>query len=202
MLLASWNVMRGTGAGPADVAALIAARSPDLVLLQEAGPAFLSLPALSGGGYAALPFEGRADGLGAWSPRGTPAFDSLPLPAGTAGRDARPRRAMVVRCAGWEAANVHLSHGQRLNRRQLAAVADAMRGPGAIVGDMNMAGPSLLPGWRDVGPWTPTHLLWGAVPLRLDRCLARGMHGGTASALPRGRSDHRPILVRLRPCAA
>jgi endonuclease/exonuclease/phosphatase family metal-dependent hydrolase len=35
------------------------------------------------------------------------------------------------------------------------------------------------------------------VPLRIDRCLVRGLSCGETSVLPRGVSDHRPIVVHL-----
>jgi endonuclease/exonuclease/phosphatase (EEP) superfamily protein YafD len=35
------------------------------------------------------------------------------------------------------------------------------------------------------------------VPLRIDRCLVRGLDCLSAHALPRASSDHRPIVVRL-----
>ena len=35
------------------------------------------------------------------------------------------------------------------------------------------------------------------VPLRIDRCMVRGLICSGARVLPRERSDHRPIVVRL-----
>jgi endonuclease/exonuclease/phosphatase (EEP) superfamily protein YafD len=37
------------------------------------------------------------------------------------------------------------------------------------------------------------------VPLRIDRCLVRGLACVEAYVLPRGASDHCPIVVRLVP---
>ena len=37
------------------------------------------------------------------------------------------------------------------------------------------------------------------LPLRLDRCVVRGLHCSDATVLPRGLSDHRPIMMRLAP---
>ena len=67
----------------------------------------------------------------------------------------------------------------------------------AVVGDYNLVGPALLPGFRDVGPREPTHIAGDVVPLRIDRCLVRGVRCLEASALLREASDHRPIVVRL-----
>jgi endonuclease/exonuclease/phosphatase (EEP) superfamily protein YafD len=66
-----------------------------------------------------------------------------------------------------------------------------------VLGDYNLLGPALLPGFRDVGPREPTHVAADVVPVRLDRCLVRGVACMRAEALSREASDHRPILVRL-----
>ena len=95
-------------------------------------------------------------------------------------------------------ANVHLSHGQLLNRRQLARIAAALRGkPSAIIGDYNIVGPVILPGFPDVGPRELTHFASNVVPFRLDRCLVHGLACRTADALAFGPSDHRPIRLEL-----
>ncbi len=57
--------------------------------------------------------------------------------------------------------------------------------------------PDFLPGFRDVGPREPTHFAADVVPLRIDRCLLRGVACLEARALLRDASDHRPIVVRL-----
>jgi hypothetical protein len=54
-----------------------------------------------------------------------------------------------------------------------------------------------LPGFRDVGPREPTHVAGDVVPLRIDRCLLRGVARLEARALFREASDHRPIVVSL-----
>jgi endonuclease/exonuclease/phosphatase family metal-dependent hydrolase len=96
-------------------------------------------------------------------------------------------------------ANVHLSHGQLLNRRQLARIAAALQGkPSAIIGDYNAVGPIFLPGFADVGPREPTHLSGNVMPVRLDRCLAHRLVCSMADALDFGPSDHRPIRLELR----
>jgi hypothetical protein len=96
-------------------------------------------------------------------------------------------------------ANVHLSHGQLLNRLQLMHIASLLHGPTAIIGDFNAVGPTLLPGFRDVGPREPTHVANNILRFRLDRCLVRGLHCGRAKALDRGPSDHCPIVLELAP---
>ena len=70
-----------------------------------------------------------------------------------------------------------------------------------VLGDFNLVGPVLLPGFRDVGPRNPTHRMADTVPLRLDRCLVRGVQCLEAVRLPRSRSDHHPIMVRLTAAA-
>ena len=93
--------------------------------------------------------------------------------------------------------NVHLSHGQILNRRQLAAIARNIPGPLAIVGDFNLFGPVKIRGLTDVGPKYSTHLARNVVPLRLDRCLARDLVCVRSRVLEKGRSDHRPIMLEF-----
>ena len=112
-------------------------------------------------------------------------------------RGIRRRCAQVLDWRGLAIANVHLDHGQRANRRQLRALLAAEPALDLICGDFNMIGRDGLAGFRDLGPRVPTHLAWGVLPLRLDRCLARCHRVAARRALPRGRSDHRPILVDL-----
>ncbi len=96
-------------------------------------------------------------------------------------------------------ANVHLSHGQLLNRRQLARIAAALQGkPSAIIGDYNAVGPVIVPGFADIGPREPTHLSGNVMPVRLDRCLAHRLVCSTVATLDFGPSDHRPIRLELR----
>jgi endonuclease/exonuclease/phosphatase family metal-dependent hydrolase len=95
-------------------------------------------------------------------------------------------------------ANVHLSHGQMLNRRQLRRIAAALPARAAILGDCNMLGPPLLPGFEDVGLRQATHKMSGMLPLRLDRCFVRGLLCENAAILENGASDHRPLMVVLR----
>lgn len=94
-------------------------------------------------------------------------------------------------------ANVHLSHGQLLNRWQLLHIALDIQGPAAIIGDYNAVGPIKLPGFKDIGPRQPTHSPSNIISLRLDRCMARGMRCSYAQVLARGPSDHHPIKLDL-----
>ena len=94
-------------------------------------------------------------------------------------------------------ANVHLSHGQVLNRLQLTHIARALEGPAAVIGDYNAWGPTVLHGFRDVGPREATHVQQNLLHFRLDRCLVRGLSCASARALKKGKSDHRPIMLEL-----
>ncbi len=194
MKIISWNLLRTVGATPADVIDLVRREQPDLLLLQEVTRPFDGLCEVLGGSYAWEPQPGRVHGLAMWSavPWGeTPVFSAL-----------RPgawfeRICQIVTLGEFGVANVHLSHGQRLNRRQLREIAERLPPRAAVLGDFNLVGPALLPGFRDVGPRWPTHRMGDIVPLRIDRCLVRGLHCEQARVLPRQTSDHRPISVSL-----
>jgi hypothetical protein len=84
--------------------------------------------------------------------------------------------------------NVHLTHGQLLLRRQLRHIADGVVGRVAIVGDTNAVGSTSLAGFQDIGPRKRTHLTKGIVPVRIDRCLARGIACSCAAVPDRGRA--------------
>ena len=190
----SWNLLRGTGASPDDIVALIERERPDLLLMQEATHAVEGLCARVGGHLARAPLPGRLHGPAIWSPppwRQPPPV--LPLPSGTVVH----RVCQVLDCGEFAVANVHLSHGQLLNRRLLRLSAGALPPHAAVLGDYNLVGPVLLAGFHDVGPRRPTHRMGDMVPLRLDRCLVRGLVCRQAGVLPRGASDHRPIVVHL-----
>lgn len=192
--LISWNLLRLTGASLDDVERLIRRERPDLLLMQEVTQEIDGLTARVGGQYLRSPMPGRIHGLGVWSPTplsGRPVV--LPLPSGAV----FDRVCQIIKLGSITVANVHLSHGQLLNRRQLRCIAKVLPHRAAVVGDYNLIGPALLPGFRDVGPREPTHIAGDVVPLRIDRCLVRGMVCLGASALLREASDHRPIVVRL-----
>lgn len=192
--IVSWNLLRTVGASLNDVEALIAREVPDLMLMQEATSRFNELPARIGGHYAWAPLPGRIHGLAMWSPTPWRAVPSVrPLPPGSLIQ----RVCQIVEIGDFGIANVHLSHGQRLNRRQLRAIALHLPERAAVLGDFNLVGPCLIRGFRDVGPRRPTHMMGEIVPVRLDRCLVRGLSCEEARVLPRTTSDHRPIAVRL-----
>ncbi len=192
--IVSWNLLRLVGASLEDVIRLIRQEQPDVLLMQEATHEIDRLPERIGGHYARAPLPGRVHGLATWSPRRfarPPAV--IPLPPGAL----VDRVCQAIDLGEFAVANVHLSHGQVLNRRQLRRIALALPPHAAVLGDYNLVGPALLPGFRDVGPRQPTHVMGDIVPVRLDRCLVRGLVCTDAAVLPRGTSDHRPIVVHL-----
>jgi endonuclease/exonuclease/phosphatase (EEP) superfamily protein YafD len=192
----SWNLLHALGAGAEDVQALLARHRPDLFLMQEATARIDHLHERVGGHYARVVLPGRLHGLAAWSPLAlhTPAR-SLPLQRGLIVR----RVCQILDFGSFTVANVHLSHGQMLNRRQLRRIAAALPEHAAILGDCNMLGAPLLPGFHDAGPRQTTHHMQGMIPLRLDRCLIRGLQCLSAEILDPGPSDHRPLMVVLGP---
>ncbi len=194
-VIVSWNLLRTVGASLDDVVRLIDAERPDLLLMQEATMAIDRLQDRIGGHYARSPLPGRIHGVACWSPhpfRSAPTVH--PLQPGTLIR----RVCQVIDIGPFSVANVHLSHGQMLNRRQLRLIATLLPPTGAVLGDFNLLGPALLPGFRDVGPRGATHRMADMVPIRLDRCLARGLDCVEARVLPHLPSDHHPIRVVLR----
>jgi endonuclease/exonuclease/phosphatase family metal-dependent hydrolase len=192
--LISWNLLRLTGARLDDVVRLIRREDPDLLLMQEATREMDGLTERVGGQYQRNLLPGRIHGLAVWSPVALP-FPPvvLPLQAGAM----FDRICQIVDTGAITVANVHLSHGQVLNRRQLRRIAKVLPYRAVVVGDYNLIGPALLPGFHDVGPREPTHIAGDVVPLRIDRCLIRGMACLETRALLREASDHRPIMVRL-----
>ncbi len=198
MKVISWNLLRLTGAAVEDVATLIDIQKPDVLLMQEATRHIEKLPELVGGHFYRLSWLGRIHGLAVWSPTHFPRPAALSLPASRLPGRLPRRRAQIIQMGDITLANVHLSHGQLLNRRQLARVAAALQGkPSAIIGDYNAVGPVILPGFADVGPREPTHLSGNVMPVRLDRCLAHGLVCRASAALDFGPSDHRPIRLEL-----
>lgn len=192
----SWNLLRRTGATVHDVVALMEAEQPDILLMQEATEEIDLLPELMGGYYARAPLPGRIHGVACWSryefarpPR------ACTIPSGAVVK----RHVQIIESGAFSLANVHLSHGQMLNRRQLRRIAALIPTPCAILGDFNLVGPAFVPGFQDVGPKGTTHKMVDVLPIRLDRCLVRGMRCVEARVLPIFASDHRPILVRLIP---
>jgi endonuclease/exonuclease/phosphatase (EEP) superfamily protein YafD len=193
----SWNLLRRVGARVEDVARLVKSHHPDLLFLQEATEEIAALPSLVGGHFFRHGMERRIYGLAAWSPHPFPPTRMLRLPASVLPGRVPPRHAQLVQFHGISLANVHLSHGQFLNRWQLLHIASALEGPAAIIGDFNAVGPTLLPGFRDIGPRRRTHRAGNIVNLRLDRCLARNLACVDAEVLERSASDHHPIVLDL-----
>lgn len=193
--LISWNLLHQSGAELTELAALIDAERPDILLMQEAKAPVHGLAHLAGGHVHWAPLPGRGHGLAIWTraPLRRPPH-VLTLPAGAMVR----RIAQIAEIGGFTLANVHLSHGQLLNRRQMRAIERHLPLHAAIAGDTNMVGPTWLPGFHDVGPRLATHHMSRFVPLRLDRCLVRGLVCTEARVLQRGGSDHHPILLGLR----
>lgn len=198
MRIISWNLLRRIGARAKDVAALIARHEPDLLLMQEATEDVASLPAVVGGHVYREPLAGRVYGLAVWSPDVLAPPQALPLPVSTMPGRVPPRVAQIVRHGSATFANVHLSHGQFLNREQLLHLARSLDGPTAVIGDYNAVGPIWLGGLRDVGPRRPTHFAGKIISFRLDRCMVRGLACLDARVLERGPSDHHPIMMELR----
>jgi len=194
MKIISWNLLRLVGASPDEVAALVEREAPDVLLMQEATQQIDRLPEMIGGHYMRRLQPGRVHGLAVWCRRRPVAPPTVvPLPQGAMFR----RISLVVDLGDFAVANVHLSHGQVLNRRQLWRVASALPARAAVLGDFNLLGPCLLPGFRDVGPRAPTHRCGDVLPLRIDRCLVRGLDCMAGGVLGRASSDHHPIVVRL-----
>ena len=200
--VASWNLLRRIGAEAKDVAQLIHAQKPDLLLLQEATEEIAALPDLVGGHFFRHPMQKRIYGLAAWSPHPFPLTSALRLPASVLPGRVPPRIAQIVKFQGITFANVHLSHGQFLNRFQLQHIAYAVEGPTVIMGDFNAVGPIIMPEFRDVGPRKRTHRASNIVALRLDRCITRDVDCLHAEVLDKGPSDHHPILLELAAVSA
>jgi endonuclease/exonuclease/phosphatase (EEP) superfamily protein YafD len=194
MKIISWNLLHKAGATLDEIERLVHREQPDLMLLQETTEAINELPARLGGYYARDPLPGRTHGLAAWSPNPfREAPSSLELQPGMLVK----RVCQIVVLPEFTVANVHLSHGQLLNRRQLRRIFSILPKHAAVLGDCNLVGPCLVPDVRDVGPRDPTHMMVRYVPLRLDRCFARELVCQETRVLPKGMSDHNPILVRL-----
>jgi endonuclease/exonuclease/phosphatase (EEP) superfamily protein YafD len=196
MKIISWNLLRLTGASLNDVVSLVERERPDLLLMQEATRVMDSLAEVVGGHYVRHPLPGNIHehGLATWSrlPARTEPV-AFPLPRGMLVR----RVCQIVDLGDFAIANVHLSHGQVLNRRQLHRIGQTLPAHAAVIGDFNLVGPALFRGFRDVGPRQPTHRAGNMVPLRLDRCLVRGLDCTEAATLDAKPSDHHPIVVRL-----
>ena len=146
--IVSWNLLHSTGAEAGQVADLALSTKADLLLMQEAGASMDVLPERLGGCYARVALPGRRHGLAAWSPLAFASkADGMQLQRGLIVR----RLCQILDFGAFAVANVHLSHGQLLNRRQLRRIALALPERAAIIGDCNMVGAAMLPGFRDAG---------------------------------------------------
>lgn len=192
--LISWNLLHKGGAKLAEVAELIERETPDAFLMQEATVDLESVVDLAGGYITRTPLPGRRHGLAIWTRR-APAkpAETFELPKGAI----VSRICQMLDLGPFSVANVHLSHGQRLNRLQLQVISRRLPDRGVIMGDFNLVGPVLLSGFDDVGLRRHTHRASGLLRLRLDRCLIRDLVCTQAQVLSRGPSDHHPILVTL-----
>jgi endonuclease/exonuclease/phosphatase family metal-dependent hydrolase len=193
----SWNLLRRTGARTEDLAQLVRATQPDLLLLQECTPDIAALPSLVGGHFCRHGMQKRIYGLAAWSPTPFPTTSMLRLPASILPGRVPPRDAQIINFHGITIANVHLSHGQFLNRFQLRHIIEQLEGPAAIIGDFNAVGPVGLQGFDDIGPRKRTHRAGNIVALRLDRCIARGLACHASEVLDKGPSDHHPMVLDM-----
>lgn len=194
MKIISWNLLHRSGATIDEVIHLIHRENPDLLLMQETTDQIDALPKRIGGHYLRDPHPGRHHGLACWSRAPfveAPAL--LKLQTGVV----FDRICQIVQIDEFVIANVHLSHGQLLNRLQLARICRLLPPRAAVLGDCNLIGPPLLADFEDVGPRQGTLTIDGIASLRLDRCFVRGLLCEESEALIRGSSDHQPISVRL-----
>ncbi len=192
MKIISWNLLHSVGASIDEVVHIAERERPDLFLMQEATAAIDHLPSRIGGYYARNPLPGRLHGLAAWSPL---QFAHVPHQITLQPGIFVKRISQIIARDDFAVANVHLSHGQLMNRRQLRLIGRHLPHRAIIIGDCNMVGPPLLPGFQDVGERNPTHDMGEMLPLRLDRCFIRGLTCSRAEILGRAGSDHRPIAV-------
>ena len=133
MKVISWNLWHRRGAVLAHLAALIEAEHPDLLLMQEAKPNLSELTDVVGGHFHFLELPKRVYGLGAWTPHDIPKPDCIELPSSRLPGRVPPRLAQLLHVRGIGFANVHLSHGQVLNGRQVRVAAGRLGGRAAMV---------------------------------------------------------------------
>ncbi|HKQ43970.1 MAG TPA: endonuclease/exonuclease/phosphatase family protein [Rhizomicrobium sp.] len=194
----SWNLLRRVGAGAEDVAKLVKSHHPDLLLLQECTEDITTLPSLVGGHFFRHPMQARIYGLAAWSPHPFPQSTALKLPYSILPGRVPQRLAQIIAFHGITIVNVHLSHGQFLNRFQLRHIMEQLAGPAAIIGDFNAVGPVGFQGFSDIGPRARTHRAGNILALRLDRCIARGLICDASEVLDKGPSDHHPMVLDMK----
>ena len=180
-----------------EVSKIIDLEQPEIFLMQEATEVIDGLQNYVGGYYQRQDWPNKRHGLAIWSTQSIFETRPVPLPYSKIPGSFPQRRAQLMDIADVTIANVHLSHGQVLNRRQLITIANATEGPTVIMGDYNAIGPVKLKQFKDVGPKKNTHTAQRVMPFRLDRCMIRELYCNEARVLQRGGSDHKPIVVEL-----
>ncbi|MGI9357619.1 MAG: endonuclease/exonuclease/phosphatase family protein [Rhizobiaceae bacterium] len=195
--LISWNLLHRTGACVDDIADLIMNWDPDIFVMQEVTTPIDGLQSHVEGEFSRQEWPGKAHGLAVWSKRPLCDIGPMKLPASKLPGSLPIRFAQIFSVNEITVANVHLSHGQILNRRQLNWIARNTNGPTVIVGDFNLIGTIRVEGFRDAGPRGSTHHAQQVLPFRLDRCLVRQIVCRHTKTLQRGPSDHRPILAEI-----
>ena len=126
MKITTWNV-NSVRMRESHVADFLSREQPDLLLLQECTEEIMCLPTLVGGHFFRHPMQSRIYGLAAWSPHPFPQSTAIRLPYSILPGRVPPRLAQLVKFRGIHFANVHLSHGQFLNRWQLLHIAEVLR---------------------------------------------------------------------------
>lgn len=184
-----------------DVISLIEHEKPDVLLMQEATRSIDGIVEAVGGHYVRHMLPGNVHGHGPATWARAP-FHKSPIEFALQQGLLIQRVCQIVDFGDFAVANVHLSHGQVLNRRQLRRIGRTLPKHAAVIGDFNMVGPVRVKGFRDVGPRQPTHRAGDLIPLRLDRCLVRGLEGLTPRVLAAKASDHHPICVTLTRAAS
>jgi endonuclease/exonuclease/phosphatase (EEP) superfamily protein YafD len=201
MKIISWNLLRLTGACLHDIISLIEHERPDVLLMQEATRSIDGIVDAVGGHYVRHMLPGNAHGHGPATWARAP-FHKTPIEFALQNGLLIQRVCQLVDFGDFAVANVHLSHGQVLNRRQLRRIGRTLPSHAAVIGDFNMVGPVRVKGFRDAGPRQPTHRAGDLIPLRLDRCLVRGLDCSAARILAAASSDHHPIGITLTRAAA
>ena len=194
----SWNLLHKSGAMVEEIAELIAGEQPHLFLMQEVTDEIEKLTSLAGGSFYRQPWPEKQHGLAIWSSEKSSSMTRpLKLPVSRVPGSFPRRMAQLFKIREITIANVHLSHGQLLNRHQLTVIAENTDGPTAIIGDFNAFGKINMRDFFDVGPEKHTHRAQRVVPFRLDRCMVRQMRCTKSTRLSKGRSDHHPIMMEL-----
>lgn len=198
----SWNLLHRNGAVFEDIQSLVEKVKPDLFLMQEVTREIDVLGRGMDGNFHWQQWAKRRHGLAIWCRHQLENVAPLELPYSKIPGSFPQRSAQFIQIDGITIANVHLSHGQVMNRKQLRKIASSTSGPTAIIGDYNAVGPTTIKDFKDVGPRNVTHFAQKVVPFRLDRCLVRELECTRAKSLNRGRSDHKPILLELTKTAS